>query len=309
MDTQQLKQYRQVGLRQFYKLLIQKSDEVVDIDFFVDQSIRNLSGLPPRPANTTPYIGLYSQRNGLKEYRIKACDRLHQLIDELPSLHPIDHEIDRFIRLFSPTTERSDEVVPYSHLLTKLARPVEIKAAPPSLSTEQLLEIAGSDEFADKIRLMTKSVNDTIAKFNINTSLRKAHFLAQVMYESKGFGYLREIWRETEKQMAYEGNKELGNTKPGDGHYFLGRGLIKLTGRANYQAFSDAIGVDFVSNPKMLKESPYAALAAGWYWNNHNINEPADRDDLAEVTYRISGNDFGIEERSTYLRRAKLVVM
>ncbi|MGA7932754.1 MAG: C39 family peptidase, partial [Kovacikia sp.] len=176
------------------------------------------------------------------------------------------------------------------------------------ITTEQLIQIAGADAPRDRLRNFTSAINQTLEKYQINTPLRIAHFLAQVMHESGGFQYLREIWGPTDWQIEYEGRQSLGNTQPGDGKRFMGRGLIQLTGRANYAEFSKAMNVDFLSKPELVEQSPYAVLVAGWYWNSRDINTPADRDDLEEVTRRINGGTLGIAERATYLQTAKSVL-
>ncbi|UBF26586.1 DUF4231 domain-containing protein [Kovacikia minuta CCNUW1] len=176
------------------------------------------------------------------------------------------------------------------------------------ITADQLIQIAGPDAPADRLRSFTAAVNQTLEKFQINTPLRIAHFLAQVMHESGGFQYLREIWGPTEWQVSYEGREDLGNTEPGDGKRFMGRGLIQLTGRANYTEFSQAMNVDFLSKPELLEQAPYAILAAGWYWNSRKINDPADRDDLEEVTRRINEGLLGLDDRAAYLRKAKSIL-
>ncbi|NET38953.1 MAG: glycoside hydrolase family 19 protein [Cyanothece sp. SIO1E1] len=178
------------------------------------------------------------------------------------------------------------------------------------ITAEQLLQIAGSRRYRTRITSMVPGVNATFARYEINTPLRMAHFLAQVMHESGGFRYLREIWGPTATQRRYEGRRDLGNTQTGDGERFLGRGLIQLTGRNNYKQFSDALGMDFTTNGnwEKVEMAPYAVLVAGWYWNSRNLNRYADRDDLRQVTRRVNGGFNGLADRERYLRRAKLVL-
>ena len=80
-------------------------------------------------------------------------------------------------------------------------------------------------------------INKAMAKYEINTELRMAHFLAQIGHESGGLVYVREL----ASGKAYEGRKDLGNTQLGDGIKYKGRGLIQITGRANYKACGDAL--------------------------------------------------------------------
>lgn len=145
-------------------------------------------------------------------------------------------------------------------------------------------------------------------RFDINTPLRVSHFLAQVAHESGTGKWMRELWGPTPAQERYEGRADLGNTQPGDGRRFAGRGLIQLTGRTNYTAYSQAMYGDrrAVENPDMVALLPDAALAAGWFWTPYkNINPLADADDLERVTRRVNGGTNGIEDRRAKLALAK----
>src|SRR5690606_26808719 len=99
-------------------------------------------------------------------------------------------------------------------------------------------------------------------RFGIVTALQKAHFLAQVAHESAGFTRTREIWGPTTAQRRYEGRIDLGNVFPGDGSKYRGRGLIQITGRANYGQYSRAMYGDdrCVESPEMLEQLPDAGL-------------------------------------------------
>lgn len=136
-------------------------------------------------------------------------------------------------------------------------------------------------------------INATLSRYNINTPLRVAHFLAQIGHESCGLNAVREY----ASGAAYEGRKDLGNTQPGDGVRFRGRGLIQITGRVNYYALGRAFGVDFEANPPLLESATYAALSAGWYWASRNLNELADRNFFDTITKRINGGTNGYADR------------
>ena len=141
----------------------------------------------------------------------------------------------------------------------------------------------------------------------IDTPLRCMHFLAQIGHESAGFRYTEEI----ASGEAYEGRADLGNTQPGDGVRFKGRGLIQLTGRANYAAYGKAIGVDLVDTDayETLATDPERAVdVACWFWSTHGLNALADADDIEAVTRRINGGLNGLDDRKAYLHRARFFV-
>lgn len=162
-------------------------------------------------------------------------------------------------------------------------------------------------------------LNRALAHYSIDTSLRICHFIAQVAQESGSFRYNEEIWpnpaldangvatKGSSWQLRYEGNAGLGNTQPGDGYRFRGRGLIQLTGRANYAKYGSFLGKDLTSgeNPSLVAQPDLAVDAAGWYWNSRNLNSYADKDDVLSITKRINGGTLGLDERKAFLAKAK----
>lgn len=315
MDADQLKAYRRMGVDRLEQLLIALPDQPHEADYFVDNTIRILSELPPRPEGDPPYKGLYGEKGDLDEYRDVAVDRLEDLIIPLAEIQSIDGEIDDYIRLLSDLPERSSDREPYTGLFVLREAPDEVdlssgasSSAKKYITTEQLVQIAGTSEFKSRLAAFTDGVNATFDQYEINTPLRMAHFLAQIMHESGGFRWLREIWGPTATQRGYEGRSDLGNNQPGDGKRFMGRGLIQLTGRNNYTQFKNAIGVDVVSNPVLVEQPPYAVIVAGWFWDSRGLNKYADLDDLRQVTRRINGGYNGLKDREKYLKRAKLVL-
>jgi putative chitinase len=156
----------------------------------------------------------------------------------------------------------------------------------------------------------------TCEKYEINTPARRLCFLAQVGHESGGLYYTEEL----ASGKAYEGRKDLGNTQAGDGIRYKGRGIIQITGRANYTALSQELGIDFVNNPTLLggknvsscteEQLLYATLSAGWYWNKCKLNAYADKINIAksietdpnlqafkDLTKRINGGYNGLQDR------------
>jgi len=142
----------------------------------------------------------------------------------------------------------------------------------------------------------------------ITTPLRQAHFLAQVGHESGALRYAEEI----ASGAAYEGRHDLGNTEPGDGVRFKGRGLIQLTGRANYLRYGQAIGKDLITNDhwKQVAEDPELAVdVACWYWDLHQLNQCADQDDVITITKKINGGLNGLDNRKALLARGKFFLL
>jgi putative chitinase len=142
----------------------------------------------------------------------------------------------------------------------------------------------------------------------VNTSLRQAHFLAQLGHESGSLRFTTEI----ASGAAYEGRIDLGNTQPGDGPRFKGRGLIQITGRTNYTEYGSDRGQDYITglNPNLLATNPnIAADCSGWFWATRHLNELADTDDLLTITKRINGGTNGLEDRTSRLKLAKCLLI
>lgn len=170
--------------------------------------------------------------------------------------------------------------------------------SPETLAAALGIPVARTQSWADPI-------SAAMALWAIDSDARQAAFLAQIGHESGRLVYVRELWGPTPAQAGYEGRKDLGNTEPGDGKRFMGRGLIQITGRANYQRASDALGIDFVSSPALLEQPSNAALSAAWFWNVHGLNELADAGDFATITRRVNGGMNGYSDRLALLALAK----
>jgi putative chitinase len=142
----------------------------------------------------------------------------------------------------------------------------------------------------------------------INTPLRTAHFLAQLGHESGSLNYTAEIANGS----AYEGRIDLGNTQPGDGPRFKGRGLIQITGRTNYTNYGADRGQNYITglNPNLLATDPnIAADCSGWFWATRQLNQLADNDDLLTITQRINGGTNGLADRANRLKLAKCLLI
>lgn len=137
-----------------------------------------------------------------------------------------------------------------------------------------------------------------------DNSLVLAHYLAQIAHESCEMRYTCEI-ASGEK---YEFRSDLGNTRPGDGKRFKGRGLIQLTGRKNYTDYKAYCGYDVVSNPKLL-EQPFGAVRSSmWAFVRLGCVRYAEADDVRAVTRRVNGGYNGLDSRMAYLKKAKRVL-
>jgi putative chitinase len=192
----------------------------------------------------------------------------------------------------------------------------------------KIVDSATADKWADALQA-------TCDKYDINTPERVAGFVAQCAHESgmfksvsenlnykaealmKLFGRHRiseadcqKYGRIDGKQQADQagiantiyggeyGKKNLGNTETGDGFAYRGRGLIQLTGRANYKRASDSIGVDLIASPDLVATPEYAAMTAGWFWSANGLNALADAKDILGMTKKVNGGTIGLDHRT-----------
>ncbi|MGK7915808.1 MAG: glycoside hydrolase family 19 protein [Prochloraceae cyanobacterium] len=166
---------------------------------------------------------------------------------------------------------------------------------------KKIMPNASSKDIATYVKPLNKVLHD----FEINTAKRAAAFIAQIAHESGSLRYKEEI----ASGAAYEGRKDLGNTQPGDGKRYKGRGLIQLTGRSNYRQCGKALGLPLEENPQVVVQDPYTnAAVAGWYWQSRNINAAADAGDFRKVTKLINGGYNGYPDRCQFWERAKKVI-
>jgi putative chitinase len=129
-------------------------------------------------------------------------------------------------------------------------------------------------------------------------------FLAQVGHESAELRYTEEL----ASGSAYEGRRDLGNTQPGDGVRYKGRGLIQLTGRRNYALCGLALDLPLLDQPSQLSEYLPATMSAGWFWQNNQLNSYCDKNDFIGLTKCINGGLNGLASRQAYLDRAIQVI-
>lgn len=202
------------------------------------------------------------------------------------------------------------------------------------LKAQQLHEMLDTNDTA-LIDKYLDAVNACFARYQINSPLRVCHFLAQVAHESGNFkqvvenlnygapalkvyfgkyfdddAHIEQYARQPEKiaGRVYANRMGNGDETSGEGWQYRGRGLIQLTGKENYQNYSNACNVDLVSNPDGLAEDPMHCVgAAGWYWDSKGLNQYADEDDVKTITRRINGGLNGLDDRLAKLEKAKAI--
>lgn len=172
----------------------------------------------------------------------------------------------------------------------------------------------------------------TLKTFEINTTLRIAGFISQVLHESGGLKLTEENLNYSAKGLltvfkkyfptedlanqyarhpekianrVYANRMGNGSEQSGDGFKFKGRGLIQLTGKDNYKKCGTDIGVDLIANPSHLTTPMGACISAGWFWNERNLNLDSDRNDILTMTKKINGGINGLEERTKFYEKAK----
>ena len=167
--------------------------------------------------------------------------------------------------------------------------------------TVNQLEAASPYTHFKRIELILPNFNATCEKYDINNYYRVAHFLAQLLVESNHFRYIQELGNGS----IYEGNQVLGNVEKGDGRRFIGRGYIKLLGRTSYSEYKKASGIDTLAYPHIVTTPRVAMDIAGWIWKKLGLNELADRDNLPEITKKLTGAYLILREREEILKKVK----
>lgn len=168
------------------------------------------------------------------------------------------------------------------------------------LKSDQLAQImprAPSEKREAYLLLLQKAMDE----FGINTAQRQAEFLAELAHESSELTNAEEL----ASGDAYEGRKDLGNTEPGDGKLFKGRGWIQITGRANYKRFGEQLGVDLIAKPTLAATPGVAFRIAALTWQSNGLNELADKSDTRGIRRRINGGYNGLDDVLSYVKRAR----
>lgn len=197
------------------------------------------------------------------------------------------------------------------------------------LVTVNMLHCITTPELADR---WVVALNETCEEFAIDTPFRIAGFLSNVAHESAGFKFVREnlnysaaslmrVWpnrfptlevaqryaMQPEKiaNRAYADRMGNGDEASGDGAKFLGRGLIQLTGKNNYVAYSLACDNEALQHPEIVEQPKYAAESAGWFWSVNRLNTLADAQDIGGMCKRINGGYNGLDDRQ--MKYAKIM--
>ena len=154
------------------------------------------------------------------------------------------------------------------------------------------------------IELFAPIISDVMMRYEVNTNLRKAHYLAQLGHETMELHYREEI----ASGAAYEWRRDLGNTRKGDGKRFKGRGHGMLTGRYNYTKYDEFRGdtKKYILHPELVAEEDFTCADTwGWFWSTKRLNEYADRDSILTVTRLVNGGYNGLEDRKRLLNLSK----
>ena len=176
------------------------------------------------------------------------------------------------------------------------------------------------------------ALNIAMNRYQIVGVKRIAAFIAQVGHESghltrlvENLNYsadaLRINWpgrfdaglasataRKSEQIANIAYGKRMGNTAPGDGWKYRGRGLIQITGKDNYRACGEALGLDLTAQPELLEKPQYACMSAAWYWATNGLNTLADAGKFDAITQRINGGQNGAADRQALYARALKVL-
>jgi len=199
------------------------------------------------------------------------------------------------------------------------------------ITQEQLASCIGNNPYLDH---WCDALNKLLPDYGIDTPQRVAAFIAQAAHESGNFtalhenlNYRAETLRKVfpkyfptdELAQQYAHNQEAianrvyanrmgnGDEASGDGYRYCGRGLIQLTGQSNYQSFADSIETPLDQIPDYLQTFEGAVQSACWFWENNNLNQYADSDDILTMTKRINGGTIGLEDRKKHYEHAKHV--
>ena len=176
-----------------------------------------------------------------------------------------------------------------------------------ALQLQQILPNAGQSA-----GVFVPVLNTAMVHYQIVGTKRMAAFIAQIGHESGQFRFVRELGSDQYLSKYDTGSlaKRLGNTPEadGDGQKYRGRGLIQITGRANYMTCGEALALDLLNQPELLEKPQHACMSAAWYWASKGLNTLADAGQFDKITQRINGGQNGAADRQALYARALKVL-
>ena len=185
------------------------------------------------------------------------------------------------------------------------AERLDESAKPALVTSERLRQLCPGGKTAI-LSGLAASFDEDARRNGLVTRLRLCHFLAQAAHETDGLRTLEEYGGAAYFR-RYDGRRDLGNSKVGDGARFHGRGIFQLTGRFNYRHYGALIGLDLETQPERAAEPSISLAVAFAYWRARGIDAHADADDIVAVTKAINGGRNGLAQRRADLARAKAI--
>jgi putative chitinase len=181
------------------------------------------------------------------------------------------------------------------------------------ITLEQLQSICTTSQGRGRCAFFLPHLQEYAPAYGIDTPVRLAAFLGQVMHESAEFRHVRELGSHAYLDKYDTGRlaERLGNSPADDddGQKYRGRGLIQITGLANYTRCGRALGIDLIATPQLLEQPRHAVQSACWYWADRDLNTLADADDYRAITRRINGGYNGYADRVVYWERASRALL
>lgn len=177
------------------------------------------------------------------------------------------------------------------------------------IRSDQLRSMCETTQGMSRCYLFLPHLNTYLPEYEINTPVRIAAFLGQVLHESGEFRYVRELGSPAYLDKYDTGTlaKRLGNTPidDDDGQKYCGHGLIQISGLDNHRRCGKALGLDLVANPELLELPINAVRSACWFWSDKQLNDLADAFDYRGITKAINGGYNHMLSRTRYWERAR----
>ena len=200
------------------------------------------------------------------------------------------------------------------------------------ITSEELLHLAPNCR--SSYQQAFEEGDNVLGQYKINdTALRVAHLMAQVLHETDGLTILREnmnysakrmveVWPSRFKNEAAAApyahnpralanqvyNGRMGNrVGTDDGWKFIGRGMLQVTGREDYERYGKTLGIEMLADPELAIDPRYTLKVAALEWDAKQCNTDADEDSIRKVTKKINGGLVGLADRIDWLRKTKQV--